>query len=95
MSGCGLCGKVRAHLPAPIRARLAVVEARIRAKKIAKSLKTEYTAGGAVISTPLALTPKESAAIVASYTTTTQGRAASPPQLPTIPSGGDGAEAAK
>jgi hypothetical protein len=70
MSGCGLCGKVRAHLPAAIRARLAVVEARLQAKK--KRL-----------SSP------------SNTTTAPTGRAASPPQLPTIPSGGDGAEAAK
>jgi hypothetical protein len=33
---CGLCGKVRAHLPEAIRERLAVVEARIRARKDAE-----------------------------------------------------------
>jgi hypothetical protein len=30
---CGGCAKVRAHLPAAIRARLEAVEARMRAKK--------------------------------------------------------------
>ena len=33
MSGCGTCAKVRAHLPAAIRVRLAAAEARMRARK--------------------------------------------------------------
>lgn len=63
-AGCGVCGKVREHLPAAIRKRLAAVESRMRARSIAIS----YT------------------------TTTPTGRAASPPPLPALPQGGDGAE---
>jgi hypothetical protein len=46
---CGACGKVRAHLPAAIRARLEQVEARMRAKKrpIAISYTTTTPAGRA------------------------------------------------
>jgi hypothetical protein len=70
MSNCGLCGKVRAHLPEAIRARLAQVEARMRARK--PSIAISYTTASA-----------------------RPARADSPPQLPAVPQGGDGAEGAK
>ena len=38
MSGCGSCAKIRAHLPAAIRARLEQVEARIRARRVNVSI---------------------------------------------------------
>ena len=59
---CGVCKKVRAHLPAAIRARLEQVEAARRAKKVAASITVEYpVSGGKIISTPLALTDEERA----------------------------------
>lgn len=47
-AGCGVCGRVRAYLPAAIRARLEAVEARMRGKpSIAISYTTTKPAGGA------------------------------------------------
>jgi len=48
MSGCGNCAKIRAHMPAAIRARIEQVEARMRARRkpsIAITYTTTTTAG--------------------------------------------------
>jgi len=92
---CSACQRARGWLPRSIRKRLEEVERRMRAEKIAKSLTVEAApGGGAFISTPLALTPKERADIVISYTTAKLGQAAaaatSPRPLPALPPGGEG-----
>lgn len=58
---CGSCAKVRAHLPAAIRARLEAVEARMRGKKqikIAFTYTTTTPTGRAASPRPLPALPQ-------------------------------------